>query len=297
MCWTGTQSGAWDLNTQKQYPYFQGWNAVSQATLTDKDPTNDLTPQGAQRVWEFERRRQGDITKPDYNIDLGFGGPVPFVGDLLGNLRFYVSQVNERSMFIYPLSRDAYTDSHTQLKLTSDITSTMKLVIIGLYGEENSASPYEWTVAPTGYIMKSQAEVADLLSSTDGMNALYEPDRYSPSSVYRYTFGATLTQMLSPTTFYEVAVQRNQSRYNTFQEPTRDTSKVFQPVPGYYVDQSPYGYWGYTNAGIDGSQSMGGWMNLGRDQSVNSTNSLRFALTKQVDNQNQVKAGFQFTQR
>ncbi len=105
VCWTGTQNGAWDLNTQKQYPYFQGWNAVSQQTLTDKDPTNDLTPAGAQRVWEFERRRQGDITKPDYNIDLGFGGPVPLVGDYLGNLRFYVSQVNEQTMFVYPLSR------------------------------------------------------------------------------------------------------------------------------------------------------------------------------------------------
>ena len=87
--------------------------------------------------------------------------------------------------------------------------------------------------------MRSQAEVADLLSSTDGMNVLYMPDRYSPSSVYRYTVGATLTQMLSPTTFYELALQRNQSRYNTFADPLRDTSRTIQVVPGYYPDQSP----------------------------------------------------------
>ncbi|MCX6142267.1 MAG: TonB-dependent receptor, partial [Ignavibacteriales bacterium] len=295
VCWTGTKNGAWDTYTQNQYPYFQGWNAVSLATMQDKDPSNDLTPEGAKRLWEFQRRRTGDIDKPDYIIDVGFGGPVPFIGKELGNLRFFVSHFNERDMFIVPLSRDAYTENHTQLKLTSDITSTMKLTVVGLYGEDNSASPYEWTTAPTGYLMRSQSEVAGLLSATDGMNVLYMPDRYSPSSVYRYTIGATLTNMLSPTTFYEVAAQRNSSRYNTFQMDTRDTSRIYQPVTGYYVNEAPYGYWGYSTGAIDGVMSTGGWMNLGRDQSVNSTTTLRFSLTSQLDQDNQVKVGFQFS--
>jgi outer membrane receptor protein involved in Fe transport len=295
VCWTGTKNGAWDINTQNQYPYFQGWNAISKATLEDKDPSNDLTPQAAQSLWEWQRRRTGDITKPDYTVDLGFGGPVPLIGTDLGNLRFYVSHFREQDMFLVPLSRDAYTDNHTQLKLSADITSTMKLTVIGLYGEENSASPYEWTTVPTGYLMRDQAEIADLLSSSDGMNVLYMPDRYSPSSVYRYTVGATLTNMLSPTTFYEVAFQRSSSRYNTFQAATRDTSKTYQPIPGYYVDESPYGYWGYSTGAIDGVMSMGGWMNLGRDQSVNSSNSLRVSVTSQLDRDNQIKAGLQFT--
>jgi outer membrane receptor protein involved in Fe transport len=293
--WTGTKNGAWDAYTQNQYPYFQGWNAVSQATMQDKDPSNDLTPEGAKRLWEFQRRRAGDIDKPDYVIDVGFGGPVPIIGKDLGNLRFFASHFNQREMFIIPLSRDAYTENHTQLKLTSDITSTMKLTVVGLYGEDYSASPYEWTTAPTGYLMRSQSEVAGLLSSTDGMNVLYMPGRYSPASVYRYTVGATLTNMLSPSTFYEVAAQRNSSRYNTFQMDTRDTSRIYQPVPGYFVNQAPFGYWGYSTGAIDGIMSTGGWMNLGRDQSVNSTTTLRFSLTSQVDQDNQIKAGFQFS--
>ena len=180
VCWTGTRNGAWDAYTQQQYPAFQGWNAISLATLGDKDPTNDLSPQAAQRLWEWQRRRDGDITKPDYNIDLGFGGPIPLVGSSLGNMRFFVSHVREQDMFIVPLSRDAYTDNRTQLKLTSDITSTMKLTVMGMYSEDNSVSPYEWTTAPTGYLMRDQAEIADLLTSTDGMNALSMPDRVQP---------------------------------------------------------------------------------------------------------------------
>jgi outer membrane receptor protein involved in Fe transport len=295
VCWVGTKNGSWDTYTQNSYPTFQGWNAVSLATLQDKDPTNDLTPEGAKRVWEWQRRRKGDITKPDYVVDAGFGGPIPFVGEYLGNLRFYISHFNQRDMFIYPLSRDAYSQNHTQLKLTSDITPTMKLVILALYGEQYSVCPYDWTTAPTGYVMQSQSEVADLLSSTAGMNILYMPDYYSPAAVYRYTIGATLTHMLSPTTFYEVAVQRKQSRYSTVQSPPRDTSRIYQPVPGYYVDEAPYGYWGYSTGAIDGIMSTGGWMNLGRDQSVNTTTSLRADMTTQLGEFNQAKAGVQFT--
>jgi outer membrane receptor protein involved in Fe transport len=294
VCWVGTNKGGWDTYTQHQYPYFQGWNAVSLATVSDKDPNNDLTPEGAQQLWKWQRRRNGDIAKPDYVVDLGFGGPFPFVSEELGNLRFYVSHFNERNMFIVPLSRDAFTENRTQLKMTADITPTMKLVVLGLYGEQFSVSPYEWTTAPTGYMMRSQSEIADLLSSTDGMNVLYMPDRYSPSSVYRYTLGATLTHMLSPTTFYEVAIQRNQSTYSTVQSTLRDTSRVFEPVPGYFTDEAPFGYWGYSTGAIDGVMSTGGWMNLGRDQSVNSTTTVRANLTTQLDQNNQVKAGFQF---
>ncbi|MGE5313201.1 MAG: TonB-dependent receptor [Acidobacteriota bacterium] len=293
--WTGTKNGAWDLATQNSFPYFQGWNAVSKATLEDKDPNNDLTPEGAKRLWDWQRRRVGDIQKPDYSLDAAFGGPVPVVGPMLGNLRFYVSYFNERDMFVYPLSRDAFTDNHTMLKLTSDLGPGMKLTVMGLYGEQHSVSPYDWTTAPTGYMLRSQSEIADLLSSSDGMNALYMPERYSPSSVFRNTIGATLTHMLSPTTFYEVFVQRNQSRYSTYQAPMRDTSKIYSPVSGIFVDEAPYGYWGYSTGAIDGVMSTGGWMNLGRDKSVNSDLSVRLSLTSQLDKYNQVKAGFQYT--
>ncbi len=291
--WVGTSNGTWDQNTQENYPSFQGWDAVALQMLKSND-TTALTPTGAQRLWDWQRRRAGDINSPDYTIDAGFGGPVPFIGEALGNLRFYASYFGEQDMFVIPLSRDAYTDNHTELKFNSDLAPGMKLTVVGLYGEDNSVSPYDWTVVPDGYLTRSQSAVASLLSSSNGMNILYMPDYYSPSSIYRYLLGASLTHVLNPSTFYDLSIQFNQSRNNTFQEPTRDTSSIYQPVPGYYVDESPYGYWGYSTGSIDGVLSMGGWMNLGRDQSVNSTTSVIFGITSQVDKYNQAKAGFQF---
>ncbi len=292
VCWTGTDNGAWDEHTQKQYPYFQGWNAVSYATMQDKDPTNDLTPQGAKRVYEWQHRRQGDIKKPDYVVDIGFGGPIPLIGKKLGGLRFYVSHFREQDMFVFPLSRDNYGDNHTQLKVISEISPTMKLTLTGLYGEVHSSSEYSWKTTPTGGVLRTTYEVANLTDSSSGNSILYMPGYYSPSSVYRNMVGIKFSHVLSPNTFYNVTIQNKINRYHTFKMEDRNTSPVYEPVLGYYVDEAPYGYYGYAETGVDG-MSLGGWMNLGRDKSVNSTTLMKFDFTSQVNMRNQVKAGLE----
>ncbi|GBD94015.1 TonB dependent receptor [bacterium BMS3Abin05] len=294
VCWTGTNNGAWDEYTQHQYSFFEGWNAVSDATMQDSDPTNDLTPAGAKRLYEWQHRRQGDIKKPDYVVDVGFGGPVPLIGQKLGDLRFYATHFRERSMFVFPLSRSSYSDNHTQLKMTSDLSPSMKLVVTGLYSEVYSVSPYNWTTTPTGRVLKGTEEVANLLNSGSGASILYMPGYFSPTSIYRTMFGAKFTHVLSPQTFYEIIFENTLNRYNTFRMSVRDTTRKYQVIPGYYVDEAPEGYWGYSATGV-GGMSMGGWMNLGLDKSRNSTTHFKFDLTSQVDQHNQVKTGLQFT--
>ncbi|MCK5087775.1 MAG: TonB-dependent receptor [Melioribacteraceae bacterium] len=293
VAWTGTNNGAWDQYTQGQYYIFEGWNAVSERTLQDKDPTNDLTPQGAQRLFQWQRRRQGDIEKPDYIVDLGFGGPFPFVGDMLGNLRFYISYFKEQNMFVFPLSRDNYGSNHTQLKFNSEINPSMKLLFTGLYGEVHSVSPYSWKTTPTGRVLNSVYEVANLTNSSSGNSVLYMPGYYSPSSIYRTFLNAKFLHVLSPVTYYEVRLQYKINNYSTYQMSDRDITKNYEPVPGYFTDEAPYGYWGFQDNAIDG-MSMGGWMNLGRDATSNSTTSLSFDITSQINQQNHVKAGIIF---
>jgi len=291
VCWTGTSN--WDPHTQRQYPQFEGWNAVSFATLRDGNPDNDLTPEGAQKLFKWQRRRQGDIKKPDYVIDLGVGGPVPFISKKLGDLRFHLSHFREREMFVFPLSRDSYSDHNTQLKLTADLSSSMKLSVIGLYGEIYSVSPYSWTTTPTGRVLRGQEEVANLVGSGSGSSVIYMPGYYSPTTIYRSMIGAKLTHVLSPKTFYEISVQNKRSRYDSYQMSERDTTRKFEIMPGFFVDEAPYGYWGYGVPGIEG-MSMGGWMNLGRDSTTNATSSLKFDITSQINPTNQVKAGIEF---
>jgi outer membrane receptor protein involved in Fe transport len=289
--WVGTANGDWDSYTRSQYPSFEGWNVISEASLADGNPSTDLTPEQAYRIWQWHRRRDGNINKPDYVIDVGFGGPVPFLSNNLGNMRFYATFFEERDMFVFPLSRDSYTERHSQVRITSNITPSMKLSVTGLYGEVHSVSPYDWTTTPTGRVLRSQSEVANIANSAA---IVYMPGYFSPSSVYRTMIGARFTNAISPQTFYEVRFQYNLNKYNTFKIEDRDTTRQYEIFPGYFVDESPWGYMGYAQASIDG-MSLGGWMNLGRDKTENSTTSFNFDITSQITTNHQVKTGLHFT--
>jgi len=133
VAWTGTNSGAWDLYTQRQYPQFEGWNAISERLLADADPSNDLSPAAAKRLFEYERRRRPSIDS-DYIIDGSFGGPVPFIGKALGNLRFFTSFRSEREMLLIPLSRDDFRDYNWSMKVNSDLAEGMKLTLTASTG-------------------------------------------------------------------------------------------------------------------------------------------------------------------
>ncbi len=292
--WTGTANGAWDDYMQRQYPKFEGWNAVSEATMQDDNPNNDLTPEGAKRLYEWQHRRQGDITEPDYVIDASLGGPDPisaFIPSLKKyKSRFYLTYYKNKDMFIFPLSRKSYTENQTQLKYSINPSSSTKIVANGLYGEVYSVSPYSWTTTPTGRLLVSQSEIANLLNSSSGSSVLYMPGYYSPGTIFRSMLGVKLTHTLSPNTFLEAGLQYKKSKYHTFQMATRDTTRKYQPVPGYFVDEAPFGYWGHGVAGVNG-MSMGGWMNLGRDKSKNSTVTFNLDVSSQITTRNQIKTG------
>ncbi len=292
VCYVGTQNGPWDEYTRSQYPSFDGWIKYSEQTLQDEDPSNDVTAEGAKRIYEWQHRRQGDIKEPDYIADLGLGGPIPFVGKKLGNLRFFSSHYREKEMFIFPLSRDGYSENHTQLKLTSDLSPNIKAIFTGLYGEVYSVSPYNWTTTPTGRVLRDQSEIADLLSATEGRAILYMPGYYSPTDIYRQVYGVQVTHMISPRTFYEVFLQYNLNRYKTFKTADRDTTKKYEPIPGYFVDEMPYGYYPDSSPSINGDR-FGAWMNLGRDRSVNATTQFKVDFTSQMHSRHQIKTGIQ----
>ena len=289
VCFTGTKNGDWDAFTQKQYPSFEGWNSVSEATLQDNDPTNDLTPEGARRLYCWQHRRQGDIKKPDYVADVSFGGPAPFISEMLGNLRFYASYKDIREMLIVPLADSSYDENIARLKMTSNINPYMKLTFTGMYGEIHSSSRYQWTAVPTGDVLRSDYEIANLVSNGNN-EVLYVPGWFSPSSIYRNIFGIKLNHVLSSKTFYEVILQNNINRYKTYEMALRDTTNRYEIVDGYFVDEAPYGYWAYGTGSLEGMRT-GGWMNLGRENSVINTTSFRFDFVSQLNNKNQFKTG------
>jgi outer membrane receptor protein involved in Fe transport len=307
VCWTGTQSGAWDIYTQRQYPFFEGWNAKSQAYLTDTDPTNDLSPAAAQRVWEWERRRTPNTKAPDYNVDGGFGGPVPFVSRQLGNLRFFTSFRLERDMLLIPLSRDDYKDYNWSMKLNADISDKTHLLLNAATGKSYNVAINEndkqfnnpaWGINgvaywnPTDY-MRSPFQIAEI-TNEQRPSRIFDDNWYSEGDVSDLTFGGKLTHFLSASTFYEVSVENVNRQYRTGPTYFRDTSKVYEVVPGYFVDEAPFGYDPRPLAGIT-SMFFGGHNATSRDSSKLSSYVLKGDLTSQLSREHLVKTGIEFS--
>jgi hypothetical protein len=288
--WTGTKNGVWDEYTRRQYPEFDGWNNIALESIQNDDPTDDITPDAALRLFQYEHRKQGDIKKPDYTLDFGFGGPI---AKSLGNLRFYLSAKRTQDAYLMQLSRDALTDQVVMLKLTSDLSPTMKLSVLGIYGEV-----YATTLSRTGgtSYFNSVYDVANAMDRA-GFTVpwrMYTNIYWAPTSRFTNTVSAKLTHVLSPKTFYDIQLRRTGSKYYTNTPNWRNTTPIVEVYPGYVADEAPTGFWPSNVYSIEGRLNMGGSVSTSRDFSEITSYSLKGDLVSQIDNHNQIKAGFEF---
>lgn len=284
----------WDPWTKRQYPSFVGWNSVAATSMNSKDPQKHVTPEAAQQVFLWQHRKNMAPTAPDYVIDAGFGGPIPGVSNLLGNMRFWASYRRTQNMYMIPLSRDRYTNDLASLKLTSDIRRGMKLSVEGFYAVEdgtnnnNSGNP--------GFFSSASGIAGAVVSrNTFGNSRIYSSDYFAPSTVERYMIGGKFTHTLSARTFYEIHGSYYNTTYSTNPGRLRDTTTV-RTFGGYPVDEAPYGFWPLPSNGLGSGLRMGVGMSNSRDSSQLGTLSLRYDLTSQVNRYNQMKTGVQYVQ-
>lgn len=306
VAWDGTTNGAWDMYTQRQYPDFDGWNAISERLLTDDDPSNDLTPEALQRLWKWQRRRR-PVKGSDYNIDVGLGGPVPF-GKELGNLRFFSSLRFEREMLLIPLSRDDYQDYTWTLKVNSDISNNMKLTMSALMGHNYNVPINEtdknynnfdtWGIAGVQFwnttdFMRTPYQIAKI-TNEQRSGRIFVDSWYSQAKVQHSAYSLKLSHFLSDKTFYDASIEYLNQKYDTEPIADRDLTKKYTIVPGLLVDEAPFGYSDQATTGIDG-MLFGGHTATARDWSDVSSFTLKYDFSSQLNFENLLKAGMDFT--
>ena len=291
VCWTGTENGTWTQAVQKQYPTFDGWNNVSSSLLSDDDASNDLTPAGAQKVFLYEHRKAPVITEPDYNIDLGFGGPVPVIGKFLGDLRFFSSYRKEREMLLVPLASDDYEDNDFMVNLSSDISSTMKInAIFSTGSSQNIAQNGTERISSVDY-MRSSWQIANQTDRLPGR--IFSNSWYSLANVSHITSSANFTHTLSPKSFYRISLENVNRDYETGPIDDRDTVE-FEILDGYFVNkQAPFGFSSQPDVGITG-MFFGGHTSTSRDSSQISSLTLKADYTNQITTSQLVKTGIEY---
>jgi outer membrane receptor protein involved in Fe transport len=288
VAFTGTTTpesqGGWDNYTRSKYPQFDGWNKISQQLMTDNNPNNDLTPLGAQRAFEYETRKAQRNDLANYNIDAGFGGPVPFISEPLGNLRFFASYRGQRDVLLFPMTRPDYSDYDARLMVNSDISSTMKLRVSALSG---SVATMEDNWNKGNYIHYPYQ-----MASADVSANMFSDFTYALTDIGHQSLSAQFTHTLSASTYYEVSIENFRSKYHSYAPPMRDTSQKFEIVPGFFETSNPFGYWPGQSDGI--FEKVSDQQSLARDNSVASSTAIKADISSQLNFSNLAKAGIEF---
>ena len=286
---------AWDPITRSQYAPFAGWIAVSEERLRDDDPTNDLSPEALQQAFRYQHRKPFNITQPDYDVDLGFGGPVPGLRRKLGDLRFYASYRREEDLYLMPLHTDRYREQSGHLKVTSNVARGMKLSLEGRMGNSDGTTSSRSGATPTGRsgTFRSAASIADDLTSVSFIDSrIFSGDYWGPSETRYNQQGLSFTHTLSSNTFYEARLNRFASSYDVNPGPRRDESTEVT-IGGVAFDEGPFGWQPFPSEGVDGMR-MGVGMSNARDSSEVIVYNGRLDLTSQLNRFMEVKTGVEY---
>jgi hypothetical protein len=295
VAWVGTKNGDWDTYTQGQFPEFEGWNSFAARVNNDDNPANDITAEEARNLFIWQHRMDGSKAlghphpgkygdNPDLFMDASFGGPVPFISEDLGNLRFFASYSYDEEQYVFPQQIDAIKNTNWMVKLNSDISKSMKLGVEAIVGLEE--------------LVDSEASQAGGGGGGVDDRGAYFRFGSSPMDVNTNVFGLTFDHVLSPSTFYKVRlsfvnVENDANRW--FNSTIRDTTTI-RTFGSYQMDEQPYGFLlepGYNNA-IAGIMITGGVGGAYRNQNKVNTINFKADLTSQVNKYNQLQAGLEF---
>lgn len=312
VCWTGTSQGEpytdsnnngqwdtgepfqdlngdgsrsyWNSYQQKQYMSFQGWNAISEQLMTNNNPNDDLTPLGAQRLFMYETRKRQPNDIPDYDIDVGFGGPIPLVSKNLGNLRFYTAYRGHQETLLWPEASPVYTDYDWTTRITSNLSNTMKLQISGLMGGKSTLAD-NWNY---GVYTRWPYEIAGGTGGNTMFN-MFSDWAYSKANISHNSISGKFTHTLSPKSYYEVTAEHFIRNYDTGPIAKRDTTKDTEVLPGYRVDEYPFGYWPQETVGV----AVYGGVQASRARDFSTTQSTRLTAdySNQINFNNLLKTG------
>lgn len=199
---------------------WRGWNAMSQKTLTDNDPTNDLTPQELLEIWKWRQRGYDYAEKPDYTLDVSLGGPI------FGDLKFFTSLWMERTWLAYPLARDDYKNMALNYKLTYSVGDNIKFAFQGINGREKS-NKGGWQ--DNGVIRSVAAAAA----------AAYNPFNeggFAIADNNRDIYSLKMTHTINPKTFYEVYLDYSKFSTDAGSMRDRDTTGIHQIGDRWYTE-------------------------------------------------------------
>lgn len=188
-------------------------------------------------------------TGSDYNLDGGFGGPVPLVGGFLGKATFYVSNNTKNSNYLEPVTLNSDFTSTSLLSVKSTPSENITLTLNGLWKREIGVSPIRPASGDLpdvsnrgGFMQQNNVNYIYDNSSVvgDGYNYLYDQAYFPILDQTTVMTGLTFNHLLNQTTFYEITLNRLAISDRSPIGDNRNTALITEIGP-FNLDESPYG--------------------------------------------------------
>jgi hypothetical protein len=233
--------GAW---MHMAVPDYKGLDGLSDS-LKNEIGYYPVTEEQKRLFADHARKEEGI----DYNIDAGFGGPVPFVGKYLGDATFYISHNTKENFYIVPFARRSQ-DLHTTLAtIKSNPSGSLTLTMNGLWKRQMGLSPLKPAFGDSpdagregGFMPVNNLKyVSDIASLDDGpINYWFDPPIFPLLEQTTLMGGFTVNHVLNNSTFWEFTSSYLSIKDHSPTGDNRDNTILtnFGPFP---VSEMPYG--------------------------------------------------------
>lgn len=210
-----------------------GWKNHRSSGANNRYNESSLTPESKQKLWEWRHRAIPYADNPDFDIDLGIGGPLPFAGK---NATFFLSGRTKRSWYMYPTGVDPYyQDQNYQLRLAFPLNPNMKLSLTGLFGRVDAHTQG----SNTGQFSIQTGDTQFEDNPWQVFHSIYDKGAFVPIRRDMYVAGAEFQHFLSPRTFYELKLTYKRSKNNQDYLPTKNAQLREDYRPPGWVDPTP----------------------------------------------------------
>ena len=203
------------------------------------------------RLFQDHLRKE---TGTDYNIDVGFGGPLPFVSGILGDPTFYISHSTKENFYVVPYARRSNKNYTTLATLKTNPVQSLTVTLNGLWKRQLGLSPLKpaFGDAPDagregGFMPVDNISVTSGISSLDGgTNYWFDVPIFPLLDQTTLMGGINLNHILNNSTFWEFKASYMSIKDHSPNEDNRNPAVLthFGPFP---VTEMPYGKLQFAN--------------------------------------------------
>ncbi|HPI74113.1 MAG TPA: TonB-dependent receptor, partial [bacterium] len=261
VAFTGTNE-AWkdEPYSRQQYPTFTGWNTAA-ANFNKGNPKIPATPLDYYLLaaWMFMAipdydglKRAGiDISGisaeqralfkahhmeeegSDWNIDGGFGGPLPMIGKYLGGATFYISNNSQSRHYVMPVVCKTQETFTTLATLRSQLRNNLTFTFNGLHKRQMGVSPIRPAFGDFPDASRSGGfmplnNIKNVKNVGDSYAYWFDPPFFPEIDQTTLMGGVSLNHVLSKSLFYEFSLSAMGIKNNSNVGDNRDQTILTQ---------------------------------------------------------------------